>query len=56
MRKLLEKLKIKEKTLKYVSFLLIVAIFIQSSCVDILSFEISEYIENKQHCNKIRTN
>lgn len=46
MRKLLEKLKIKEKTLKYVSFLLIVAIFIQSSCVDILSFEISEYIEN----------
>ena len=46
MRKLLEKLKIKGKTLKYVSFLLIVAIFIQSSCVDILSLEISEYIEN----------
>lgn len=46
MRKLLEKLKIKEQTLKCISFLLIVAIFIQSSCVDILSFEISEYIEN----------
>lgn len=46
MRKLLEKLRIKEKTLKYISFLLIVAIFIQFSCVDVLSFEISKYIEN----------
>lgn len=46
MRRLLEKLRIKEKTLKYISFLLIVAIFIQFSCVDVLSFEISKYIEN----------
>lgn len=46
MRGLLEKLRIKEKTLKYISFLLIVAIFIQFSCVDVLSFEISKYIEN----------
>lgn len=46
MSKLLEKLRIKEKTLKYISFLLIVAIFIQFSCVDVLSFEISKYIEN----------
>lgn len=46
MRKLLEKLRIKEKTLKYISFLLIVAIFIQFSCVDVLSLEISKYIEN----------
>ena len=46
MRKLLEKLRIKGKTLKYISFLLIVAIFIQFSCVDVLSFEISKYIEN----------
>ncbi len=46
MRKLLEKLRIKEKTLKYIPFLLIVAIFIQFSCVDVLSFEISKYIEN----------
>ena len=46
MKKLLEKLKIKERTFKYISFILIIAIFIQASCIDILALDISEKIEN----------
>lgn len=46
MKKLLEKLKIKERMFKYISFILIIAIFIQASCIDILALDISEKIEN----------